>query len=96
MELQVPHSICPKVSQEGVLWRETARDRRNIEDAVQLEEDKDSRSRGVPGPCAYAGKYPAQLKCITVHGVLERKEQFDDIRQTCKLEVQVWQQTFLA
>ena len=34
MELQVPYSICAKVSQEGVLWRKTAGDRRNIKDTV--------------------------------------------------------------
>ena len=74
MELQVPHSICPKVSQEGVLWRETARDRRNIEDAVQLEEDKDSRSRGVPGPCAYAGRDTAEGGGVELHGIPKGKE----------------------
>lgn len=45
--------FAPGVSPEGILWREAARDRRNIEDIVQLEKDKDSRSRGMPGPCAY-------------------------------------------
>ena len=74
MESQVPHSICPKVSQEGVLWRETARDRRNIEDAVQLEEDKDSRSRGVPGPCTHVSGDTSEGGSVELHGILKGKE----------------------
>ena len=60
MELQAPHSICPKVSQKGVRWRETAQDRKNIEDAVQLEKHTDSGSRGVSTPCTHAGGYTAK------------------------------------
>lgn len=47
-------------------------------------------------PHSYVGKHSTKFKCITVHGISERKEQLDDIRQTCKLEVQVWQQTLLV
>ena len=89
MELQVPYSICAKVSQKGVLWRETARDRRNIEDTVQLEEDKDSRSRSVPGPRTYAGRDTAEGSDIELHGIPKGKEQSDDLREVPRAAVQV-------
>lgn len=70
MELKVPYSICAQVSQESVLWRETARDRSNIEDAVQLEDDKDSRSGSVVGPCAAVFGFMGYLKrksCLMIY-----------------------------
>ena len=75
MELQIPYSVCTEISKKGVLRREATRDRRNIEDAVQLEKDKDSRSRGVPGPCAHAGGNPPESSGIKLHGISEGQEQ---------------------
>ena len=37
MELQVSHRICAEISPEGILRRETARNRGNIADTVQAE-----------------------------------------------------------
>ena len=54
MELQVSHRICAEISQEGILRRETARNRRNIADTVQLEKYPDHRSGSVSGSCAHA------------------------------------------
>ena len=73
MELQIPYSVCTEISKKGVLRREATRDRRNIEDAVQLEKDKDSRSRGVPGPCAHAGGTPPKVAVSSFMGYLKGK-----------------------
>ena len=81
MELQVPHSICAEVSKESILRGQAARDRRNIEDIVQLEKDKDSRSRGVPGPCAYAGRDTSEGGSVELHGIPKGKEQSNDLRE---------------
>ena len=74
MELPIPYSVCAEISQEGVLRRETMRDRRNIEDAVPLEKEKDSRSRGVPGPCTHTGGDPTESSGIKLYEVSERQE----------------------
>ena len=74
-----PIVIAPKVSQKDVLWRETARDRRNIKNTVQLEEEKDSRSRGVPRPCAYVGRDTSESGGAQLHGILKREKQPDDL-----------------
>ena len=36
------------------------------------------------------------VSCSTNHGISQRKKQPDDIRPTCKSQVQVWKQTFLG
>ena len=79
MELQVPHSVCAEISQEGVLRRETPGNRRNLENAVQLEKGKDYRSRSVPGSCTYAFGNPAQGGDIEFHGIPEGEKQSDDL-----------------
>ena len=89
MELQVPHSICAEVSKESILRGKAARDRRNIEDIVQLEKDKDSRSRGVPGPRAYAGRDTSEGGGVELHGVSKGEEQSDDLREVPGIAIQV-------
>ena len=79
MELQVSHSFCAKISQEGILWREAKGNRRNSADAVQLEKSEDRRSRGVSKSCTYAFENPAQSGDIEFHGILEGKKQLDDL-----------------
>ena len=32
----------------------------------------------------------AQIQYLTVHGILEREKRNDDLRTTCKFEVQFW------
>ena len=94
--MQVSHRVRAKISQEGVLRRETTRKRGNSANAVQLEKSKDYRGRSMPGPCTYAFGNPAQSGGIEFHGVSERKEQSDDIRSARKFKVQVWKSPFLG
>lgn len=81
MELQISHSICSKVPQESILQGEEGRGRENTEDTLRVEEDKDRRSGGVPGPCTYAAGDTAKGIDIKLHGVLEGKKQPDDLRE---------------
>ena len=41
-------------------------------------------------------EYISKHKCIVFCRVLKRKEYINDIRKTCKSEVQIWKQTFLV
>lgn len=46
-----------------------------------MEKDKDSGSRGVPGPCAYAGRDTSEGGSVELHGIPKGKEQSNDLRE---------------
>ena len=46
--------------------------------------------------CTHVSRNSDKHKCIVFCRVLERKEYINDIRKTCKSEVQIWKQTFLV
>ena len=94
--LSVSHRICTEVSQERNLWTVEKRHRRNTADIVQAKECGNTGGRGVHRPHTYAGEHSAVLKCSTVHGISQGKEQFDDLRQAREFEVQVWVEEFLV
>ena len=79
MELQVSHRFCAEISQEGILRRETARNRGTIADTVQLEKYPDHRSRSVSGSCAHAFGDTAKDIGFKFHGVLKGKKQPYDL-----------------
>ena len=79
--MQISHSVCAEISQEGVLWRETQRDRRNLTNSVQLEENSDRGSGSVSGPRAHAAGDTAEGRSIEFHGIPERKKQPADLRE---------------
>ena len=49
-----------------------------------------------PDHCTHVSRNSAKHKCIVFCRVLKRKEYINDIRKTCKSEVQIWKQTFLV
>jgi len=57
---------------------------------------RDHRSRMLPGPNPYAGKDSTEIQRFISHGISERENQSDDIRQARESEVQVRKQEFLA
>ena len=79
MELQVSHCICTKVQETGILWGETAGNRRNTADTVQLEKDKDSGGGSVPRSRAYAVRNTAESISVEFYGIFEGEKQFDDL-----------------
>ena len=88
MELQIPYCVCSEVQKESFLWGKTAGDRRNTADFVQLEEDKNHRSRSVPGTCAHVSGDSAESGSIELHGVPERENKPLRFRQRAYLFVQ--------
>ena len=53
-------------------------------------------SRDMSRSCTHVSRNSAKHKCIVFCRVLKRKEYINDIRKTCKSEVQIWKQTFLV
>jgi len=47
-------------------------------------------------PCAYVGGNSAKFKRFGFCRISEREKYADDIRKTCKSEIQIWQQAFLV
>ena len=74
VELQVPYRVCTEVPEESILWREARGDREDTEAAMRVEMGGDHRSGDLPGPRAYAGKYPAKGSGIELYGIPEREE----------------------
>ena len=72
---QVSHSVCTKVPEKSFLRGKAAGDRENIKDVEQLEENEDSRSRGMFRSSAYAGRKPVQNSGIKVYGISQGQKQ---------------------
>ena len=89
VELQIPYSICAKVSDKGVLWRKESRGRRDFTATLRMEGGTDSTGRSMPGSCAYAHRNTAKGGSIKFHGISQGKEQPDDLREVSGIEVQV-------
>ena len=87
LEWQVSHSVYLKVLEKSFLRGKAAGDRGNIKDVVQLEENQDNRSRGMPRSSAYAGRKPAQSSSIKVHGITEGQEQSDDLGKVSETKI---------
>ena len=73
------YCICTKISQESVLRREAAGNRRNFANVMYVEEAQDSRSRSLCRPCAHAVGNSTEGIGAQFYGVFEREEQSDDI-----------------
>ena len=73
MELQISYSVCAEISAESVLRRKAARNRRDTENAVQLEKDTNHRGRSVPRPCPHAGRVPPKYAVSSFMGFLKGK-----------------------
>ena len=86
MELQIPHSVCAKISQAGVLQRKEGSSRENTQATVRIERGKNNRSRGVPRPHTYAGGNTTEVCGVKLHGYLKGKsstmlyEQFGELK----------------
>ena len=89
VELQIPYSICAKVSEKGILRRKESRGRSDITATLRMEGSTDSTGRSMPGSCAYAHRNTAKGGSIKFHGIPQGKEQPDDLREVSRIEVQV-------
>ena len=50
----------------------------------------------MPGSHPYAHNHSTGFERSTIHGIPQRKKQFDDLRPTRKPEVQVWKSALLV
>ena len=79
MELQIPHSVCTEVSEEGILSGKMSGGGKDITTVVRMERGAYHRSRSVPRPHPYAGRNTAKDVGIQFHGIPEGKEYIDDL-----------------
>ncbi len=94
--MSIPHRIRAEVQKTGNIQRNKGGHRENPKTVAPAKGSGNNRSRIVRGPHPHAGKYTAEIQCLTNHGIFERQEQPDDFRPACKSEVQVWKQAFCA
>ena len=87
VESQLSYSVYAKVQKESIVQRKEAGSRRNPENTVRLEKDKNSGRGGVPGLCAYADRNTGESSSGEFHGILQGKEQCDDLREKPGIEV---------
>ena len=79
----------------GILTNQ-GRYRKDNQAAMRDEESGNHRGRSMPGSYPYVSEHTAKYQRIAVCGISKGKKFIDDIRQTCELEVQVWDSTFLV
>ena len=79
--------FAPKYRRKEVYGKIKKRRGRNTTEAVRTETCGDNGSKCVFRPYTHVGMYTTELKCSTVHGIFEREEQSDELRQACQLEV---------
>ena len=84
MEMSIPRSIRAEIPEDGDIRGNQGEHRENTAAAMPAERNRDHRSRAVQRPRAYAYQYSAKVQCIANHGISQRKEQSDDIRQACE------------
>ena len=63
---------------------------------MPAKRNRNHRSGAVQRPRTYAHQDSAEVQRIANHGISQRKEQSDDIRQARNPQVQVWEPTFLG
>ena len=98
MTVKVYHTpnIRTEVTTTGDLWKDKNRHRKASAAILRDETSGDKRSGRMPRSHLNAGEHPAEFERVAVYGVSEGKEFTDDIRPTCKSEVQVWELTLLV
>ena len=57
---------------------------------------RNHRGRSLPRSYPHACKCSTIFKYSTVYGIFKRQEQFNDIRQTCELKIQIRTKKFLV
>ena len=96
IQVSVSHSVRTKISQEGDIWRTEKGYRTDTQEVVRREEGGDNRGKCMSGSHTYAGEHTALFKYSTIHGISQGEKYTNDIRQTCKFEIQVWKSAFLV
>ena len=89
MELQISHSLRTEVQEESVLQRKETRGRKNTENTLRMEKDKNRGSRSMSRSCTYAGRNTTESSDIKLYGISQREKQPDDLRKVSGAEIQI-------
>ena len=73
MEMPVPHSFYPKISEEGDIRKIESRHPGDTTDTVPIQEGRDHRRSGMCGSCTSMLEYTAEAGDIRIHGIPERE-----------------------
>ena len=84
MEMSIPRSIRAEISENGDIRRNQGRYWEDIEATMPAKRNRNHRSGAVQRPRTYAHQDSAEVQRIANHGISQRKEQSDDIRQARK------------
>lgn len=63
---------------------------------MQGDESGNHRGRGMPGSPTSSGEYPTVHEYSTVRRDAQEQKRPDDLRQTRKFKVQIWEQEILV
>ena len=96
MDVQIPYRVHPQVSKKSDIWTIPGRSQGNHTESLPIQRHRDYRRPYDAGSRSLVVKYTTKVQCFGNHGVPQRKECTDDLRQTRKPEVQVWEQAFLG
>ena len=73
MEMPVPYSIHPQISEEGDIRESESRYQGDTADTMPVQEGRDHRRSGMCGSYTPMLKYTAEAGNIRIHGILERE-----------------------
>ena len=84
--MSVPYSFRTKIQTKRNIWKNKKRHRRNFEKIMCSKGSRNNRSRSVPRPHTYAGKYPTAHKYSTVYGISQGEKFANDFRRHANLK----------
>ena len=96
MDVQIPHRVHPQVSKKSDIWTIPGRSQGNHTESLPIQGHRDYRRPYDAGSRSLVVKYTTKVQCIGNHGVPQRKECTDDLRQTRKPEVKYGNRHFWA
>lgn len=90
------YCICTKIPETSNLQRHKSRCGSDTGNIMQEKRDRNNRSRMYARSCTHASKDSTKIFGVRNSGVSEREKFTNDIRKTCKFEIQVWKSSFLV
>ena len=73
MEMPVPHSIYPQISEEGDIRESESRYQGDTADTMPIQEGRDHRRSSMCGSRTSMLEYTAETGDIRIHGIPERE-----------------------
>ena len=70
--MSIPYRVRTQISQNGDIWTDQGRYRKNTAAAMPAEGYRDYRSRIMQGSYPYARQHPTEVQRITDNGISQR------------------------